>query len=412
MSRKDWREFDWPLLLCVLVAAGFGVAMIFSAINGGASGGFSLKNLSVHQAFFAAIGLVGFFVLTNIDYQLVVRFSPIIYGLVMLMLAAVALLPQSGPINSPDILGARRWIDFPGGEIQPSEFAKIAVALMLAKYMGDHINDSKKARFLLISLAIALVPAAIVFKQPDLGSALTILAIWLVMVIAAHPHWLYLGLGFAVMIPASVFAWNSGLIQDYQKNRLLAFLDPAAPQYILGEGYNLIVARSAIGSGGLFGQGFMHGMESQGGDIGVSHADYIFSSVGEEFGFVGCVALVVLLYLIVSRCFVVASKSKDEYGQLLGVGIGGMLLVQTFVNVGMNIGILPVTGIPLPFVSAGGSSVIAILFGLGILESVAIYRKSGVYDYTNYEYDELVAPNYRSSAREQRAARSRLKIKD
>ena len=403
MNRKDWREFDWPLLLCALAAAGFGVLMIFSTISGITSGTV-LRSLPMKQGIYVAVGLVGFFVLVNIDYKLLMRLSPFIYVATLLSLVAVMVLPQSGPLYSPDILGARRWIDFPGGEIQPSEFAKIAVALMLAKYMGDHINDSKKARFLLISLVIALVPAAIVFKQPDLGSALTIVAIWLVMVAAAHPRWLYLGLGFAAMIPASVYAWNSGLIQDYQKNRLLAFLDPAAPQYILGEGYNLIVARSAIGSGGLFGQGFMHGMVSQGGNIGVNHADYIFSSVGEEFGFVGCVALVVLLYLIVSRCFVVASKSKDEYGQLLGVGIGGMLLVQTFVNVGMNIGILPVTGIPLPFVSAGGSSVIAILFGLGILESVAIYRKSGVYDYTNYEYDELVSPNYRPSARGQRAA--------
>ncbi len=403
MSRKDWREFDWPLLLCALAAAGFGVLMIFSAISGVTSGTV-LRSLPMKQAIYVAVGLVGFFVLVNIDYKLLMRLSPFIYVAMLLSLLAVAVLPQSGPIYSPDILGARRWIDFPGGEIQPSEFAKIAVALMLAKYMGDHINDSKKARFLLISLVITLIPAALVFKQPDLGSALTIVAIWLVMVVAAHPRWLYLGLGFAAIIPASVYAWNSGLIQDYQKNRLLAFLDPAAPQYILGEGYNLIVARSAIGSGGLFGQGFMHGLVSQGGQISVSQADYIFSSVGEEFGFAGCVALVVLLYLIVSRCFAVANKSKDESGQLFGVGIGGMLLVQTFVNVGMNIGILPVTGIPLPFVSAGGSSVIAILFGLGILESVAIYRKSGVYDYTNYEYDELVSPNYRPSARGQRAA--------
>jgi rod shape determining protein RodA len=404
VSRKDWREFDWPLLLCALAAAGFGVAMIFSTIGGFSEGASPLKNIAVRQALYVGIGLLGFFILVNIDYKLVLRFSPIIYAGVILLLIMVAVLPQSGPIYSPNVLGSRRWINFPFGEIQPSEFAKIAVALMLAKYMSEHIKDSKKLSFLLISLAIALVPFVIVFKEPDLGSALVILAIWLVMVIAARPRWLYLGLGFALMIPASVFAWNSGLVQDYQKNRLLAFLDPSAPQYILGEGRNLIVARSAIGSGGIFGQGFMHGDQSQGGYLSISHSDYIFSVVGEEFGFAGCIALIVLLYIIISRCFSVASRSKDEYGQLLGVGIGGMLLVQTFVNVGMNIGILPVTGIPLPFVSAGGSSLIAILLGLGILQSVAIYRKSGVYDYTDYEYDRIVSPNYRPSAREQRAA--------
>ncbi len=402
MSRKDWREFDWPLLLCALAAAGFGVAMIFSTIGGFSAGVSPLKNIAVRQALYVGIGLLGFFVLVNIDYKLIIKFSPFIYGIIILLLLAVEVLPQSGPIYSPVSLGARRWITFTFIEVQPSEFAKIAVTLMLAKYMSDSAKDSKKLRFLLISLALALVPFIIVFKEPDLGSSLTILAIWLVMVIAAHPRWLYLGLGLALAIPGMVLAWTSGLIQDYQKARLLAFLDPAS--YLRGEGRNLIVARSAIGSGGLFGQGYMHGAQSQGGYLSINHADYIFSVVGEEFGFAGCIALIVLLYIIISRCFSVASKSKDQYGQLLGVGIGGMLLVQTFVNVGMNIGILPVTGIPLPFVSAGGSSVIAILFGLGILESVAIYRKSGVYDYTDYEYDRIVSPNYRPSGREQRAA--------
>lgn len=386
--------------------------MIFSTISA-VQGGTVLRSLPIKQAAYVGVGLVGFILLLNIDYKLLVRFSPLFYLAVLLLLIAVAVLPQSGPINSPNILGARRWIDFPGGEVQPSEFAKLAVALMLAKYMGDNIRNSKKLSFLLTSFGIMLLPAAIVFKQPDLGSSLTLVAIWLIMVAATRPRWLYLGLGFALLIPASVLAWNGGLIQDYQKNRLLAFLDPAAPQYINGEGYNLIVARNAIGSGGLFGQGFMHGSQSQGGYLAISHSDYIFSSVGEEFGFAGCVALIILLYIIVSRCFAVANKSKDDYGQLFGVGIGGMLLVQTFVNVGMNIGILPVTGIPLPLVSAGGSSVIAIFLALGILQSVALYRTSGVYDHTDYEYDELVKPNYKPSAREQRAtARSRLKIKD
>ncbi len=326
MSRKDWREFDWPLLLCALAAAGFGVAMIFSTIGGFSAGVSPLKNIAVRQALYVGIGLLGFFVLVNIDYKLIIKFSPFIYGIIILLLLAVEVLPQSGPIYSPVSLGARRWITFTFIEVQPSEFAKIAVTLMLAKYMSDSAKDSKKLRFLLISLALALVPFIIVFKEPDLGSSLTILAIWLVMVIAAHPRWLYLGLGLALAIPGMVLAWTSGLIQDYQKARLLAFLDPAS--YLRGEGRNLIVARSAIGSGDLFGQGYMHGAQSQGGYLSINHADYIFSVVGEEFGFAGCIALIVLLYIIISRCFSVASKSKDQYGQLLGVGIGGADLRQ------------------------------------------------------------------------------------
>ncbi len=393
LSRKDWREFDWTLLLCALVAAGFGVAMIFSTIGGFSAGFNPLKNLAVRQILYVVIGLVGCFIFANLDYKLVSRFSPYIFGLVLLMLLAVEVLPQTGLISSPNILGSRRWIDFSFFEIQPSEFAKIATTLLLAKYMSDHIRDSKKLRFILISMAIMFVPFVIVFKEPDLGSSLVIFAIWLAMLVAARPRWLYLAIGFALAIPGLWFAWNSPLVQDYQKARLLAFLNPSAPEYIRGEGRNLIVAREAIGSGGLFGQGYMHGGQSQGGFLSISHADYIFSVVGEEFGFIGCVGLVILLYAIVSRCFTIASKSKDEYGQLVAVGIGGMILVQTFVNVGMNIGILPVTGIPLPFISAGGSSVIAILWGLGILQSVALHRKSGVYDYTDYEYDRMVKPD-------------------
>lgn len=409
MSRKDWREFDWPLLLCALAAAGFGVLVILSAING--AEGPTMRSLAVKQVVYIAIGLFGFFVLTNVDYKLILRFSPFIYVGIIGLLVAVEVLPRSGLLYSDETLGARRWINFPGGQLQPSEFAKIAVALLLANYMSDHIKERKSLRFLLISLGITLVPFALVFKEPDLGSALTIFFVWLTMVVAARPRWLYLGLGFAAMIPASIFAWSSGIVQDYQKNRLLAFLDPSAPQYIRGEGRNLIAARSAIANGGLFGQGFMTGSSNQAGQVSVNQADYIFALIAEEFGFLGGVALIVLLYVVVSRCFTVAAKSKDEAGQLYSSGIGGMLLFQTFVNAGMNIGILPVTGIPLPFVSAGGSSVIAILLGLGIVQSIAIHRKSGVYDYTDYEYGEIVAPDYRPPSKGQRAARARLGVK-
>jgi rod shape determining protein RodA len=348
------HNLDFPLLLCTLAAFAMGIAMVFSATNGD-------RDTASHQALFGLVGLVLMLIVIRFDYRFLDSFTVPFY-LGTLGLLGVVLV--TGHIAH----GSQRWINLGFFQLQPSELSKLTLVLVLAKLLSSHQAELGKVKWFVLAGVLTAVPAALVFTQPDLGTALMLGAIFLGMTLAAGVRTrIFLGAALAA-IPALYGLWN-WLMQGYQRDRLMIFLNPQSD--LMDGGYNIIQARITIGSGGLFGLGFMGGQQSQLDFLKVRYSDFIFSVVAEEFGLIGSLALCALLFILVWRCLVVASHAGDSYGSLIAVGIASWIGMQVFVNVGMNIGIMPVTGIPLPFISYGGSSLISMLLGIGLVQSVA-----------------------------------------
>lgn len=363
---RPWRGFDLLLLLNALGLLAFGVTMVHSA---------TLQPLApfesppsewvVRQVIYAGIGLVLFFVLANVDYHLYERHVALIYGVMLALLVAVLGIGTA-------MSGAQRWFDLGLFPLQPSELAKIVVILTLAKFLADREGVMRFVGPLLASALLAAIPAALVFLEPNLSTAAILMGVWLVMVLLAGANLLHIAsaaMGLAALAPV---AWYF-LLHEYMKERLTIFLDPTAEP--LGAGYNIQQALISIGSGGWFGQGLGQGAQSQLNFLRVQHTDYIFSVIGEELGFVGAGVLLLLFVLLFWRGLYASSRARDLYGQYIAVGVVALLFLQMFINIGMNIGVLPVTGIPLPFISYGGSSLISSLMLVGILESIVMHRQ-------------------------------------
>lgn len=364
---RRWSTFDFVLLLATLAACAFGVAMVYSATHGVDPDGFTWNNTAVRQAFWVAVGITLMLALTRVEYHLLVSFVWPLYGITCgLLLFTTVLGHTSG--------GATRWINLiiP---IQPSEIAKLVLALTLAKYLSD--NQKRKDRWTVYagSLVIAGIPMALIFSQPDLTTATVCGFIWLAMVLAARLNWRFLA-GSALLGSVAAYLGGSYLLQtnadkfQYMADRFLIFLHPEND--IWGQGYNILQARISIGAGGLFGQGFLAGTQSQLHFLKVQYADFIFSVVAEEFGFVGAVALIALLYLIVLRYLHVALNAPDSFGALIAVGLSMWLGIHIFINVAMNLSLMPVAGIPLPFISYGGSQMLSLLIAQGLVQSIAV----------------------------------------
>jgi rod shape determining protein RodA len=356
------HNLDFALVLSTLAATAVGIIMVYSATKGAHLEATGLNDFTVRQSVYGLIGIVLMFIVSRIDYRFLESFTLPLYVFTLGLLGVVMLL---GTITH----GSQRWINLGLFPIQPSELAKLTLIVVLAKVLSDRARELHKVKWFVFAAVITAIPAIIVFKQPDLGTAIMLGAIFLGMTVAAGVHWrIYLGTAL-LSIPAIYVFWNY-VMHDYQQKRLLIFLDPERD--LLNEGYNILQARITIGSGGWFGQGYMSGTQSQGEFLKVGYSDFIFSVVAEEFGFIGAMILVALLFIAVWRCLVVASRAKDTYGSLLAIGVATWIGMQIFINVGMNIGLLPVTGIPLPFISYGGSSLMSILLGLGLVQSVAL----------------------------------------
>ena len=356
---------------------------------------------------FGAIGLLLAFTILRSNYQNLLRWKWLIYGVTNISLLAVMLIGTKA-------LGAQRWITIGGFNIQPSEFAKLGVIITLAALLEEHTAEKLPA--IVKSLSIVAVPWILVFLQPDLGTSLVFGAVsmgmlywgnaklgWLVLLVSP----LVSAILFGVYFPAwliwvnvmGVVAWLNlpwrwigslvatavnvacgqlgqtlwGLLKDYQKDRLILFLAPEKDP--LGGGYHLIQSRIAIGSGEMWGRGLFHGTQTQGNFIPEQHTDFIFSAIGEEFGFVGAVVVVCLFWLICLRLVIVASTAADNFGSLLCIGIMSMIVFQVVVNLGMTIGLAPVTGIPLPWMSYGRSALLTNFLAIGLAGSVS--RKRG-----------------------------------
>lgn len=364
-----WRDLDWTLLIAAFAVTIFGSMLVWSASKADmASPGDPTSYLKRHLIN-VVIGIALGFVASKLDYRWLRAYTPIIYGIAVFML----LLPFIPGLGTR-VAGARAWIDLPGGmTIQPSEFAKVAVILMMAVLLAEKrdVESEPRDRDVMLALGAAGLPILIILVQNDTGTVLILasVALAIIAVSGARTRWV-IGLigGGALGILAAI---QLGLLQSYQVQRLTSFIDPssAASQ----AGYNANQARIAIGGGGLFGYGLFQGPQTQGKFVPVNESDFIYTVVGEELGFVGALVLIVLLAVILWRAVMIAWHADDLYGRLVATGVVAWLAFQMFENVGMSLGIMPITGIPLPMVSAGGTSMMATWVGIGLLQTVRLH---------------------------------------
>jgi rod shape determining protein RodA len=319
-----------------------------------------------HQMVFAVVGLAAFVFMARTDYRTWFKLTPWLYGVTLLLLVVVLLTSRA-------VLGAQRWINFGFFQFQPSEFAKLVLIVVLAKFFSDHYDQMHRLKYLGLSLLYVVVPTALVMRQPDLGTALVLVAIWTTMALVAPVRKLYLlvltGLG-ALSMPFIL-----SHLKTYQRDRLTIFLNPHSDP--LGAGHNVIQSTITVGSGQLFGRGLAAGSQSQLNFLPslAQHTDFIFAVLNEKMGFIGGTLLLGLFALLLYRGLRIAYVAQDRFGLFLAVGVSAMILFHVFINAGMNMGVAPVTGIPLPFVSYGGTALIIAMASMGLLESVATRRQ-------------------------------------
>ena len=353
------RSIDWLMMLAMFVLLLFGVSSIYSVDLSFASGDF-LNTKKQLIAIGIGFGFVLWFSLSN--YKLLRNYSTVMYFIGILLLIGVLLFGEN-------IRGAQGWFVFGPVSFQPVEYVKIALIVALATYFGKHSARRFNAKILLGSLFIVIIPVVLVLMQPDFGSAFILLGIWFLVILLAGLPFRYL---FTLVTLGAVFfvlAW-SFVFADYQKARLITFVNPTYDP--LGQGYNVQQAIIAVGSGGWFGRGLGFGSQSQLKYLPESQTDFIFAVIAEELGFVGVILLFLAFILLFSRLFHYVKKTYDNFTIFLLLGIIIAIFLQLLVNVGMNLGLFPVTGIGLPFVSYGGSSMVFFMLLIGIAQSISM----------------------------------------
>ncbi|MGA7269560.1 MAG: rod shape-determining protein RodA [Acidimicrobiia bacterium] len=353
---------DWILFGTMVVLALFGLLMIYSATR--VTGASSMER----QMISVAAGFVVFLLTSFVDYREYRHLIPYMYGLIIIALVGVFFFPETN--------GAHRWIAFPFFDFQPAEFAKVVVVLALASILAPHTREDDRpgltwSKVGLVLLVVAL-PAALIFIQPDLGTMLVFLFVMMAMLFAAGSSWRQLTTLTGGGLLAVAFALQRGWIADYQLDRIRVLVDPTVdPQ---GIGYNLMRSKLAIGSGQLLGRGLFQGTQTNFQYVPEQETDFIFTAVAEQLGFVGGLLVLAAFMVLIWRLLIIATNARDKFGALIVVGIGAMFMFHVFINVGMTMGITPVTGLPLPFLSLGGSSFLAMSFALGIANSVWLRR--------------------------------------
>jgi rod shape determining protein RodA len=363
MSAKLWRYFDPLLVTLSLLLTAYGIAMIYAALAAPGADA-AARSAAIREAVYGLMGLALLLMACCVDYRVFrALFWPLCAGNVLLLLAVLVLGRASG--------GAQRWLNLGILPFQPSELGKLLVILTLARVLADLDERITTLRAVLLTLLVAAVPAALVYPQPDLGTALVYIAIWVGMVTAAGVRIRHLLLLLGAAVTSAPLALH--FLHGYQITRLTIFLNPQKDP--TGAGYNIIQALIAIGSGGWMGQGWARGAQSQLHYLRVQQSDFIFSAIAEQLGFLGCLLLFLLFGMLLNRILKAAGVAQDLYGRFIAIGVMWMILFQGFVNVGMNLRIMPVTGIPLPFISAGGSSLITCLLAIGIVQSVRMRQR-------------------------------------
>ncbi len=360
---RRWRAFDLQLFLFMALLIVLGVVMGYSAgyAEAGASGGMSQ---TVKTLIWAVIGLIIFFVAASVDYHWLDTLTLPIYLVVLGLLTLTMFI-------GTNLFGAQMSITVAGLDFQFSEVSKVLMIAVLASFLSGRRERIGKLSTLVGAAVLMAIPTLLVFRQPDLGTAMVFVAILVGMLFMSGASIGWMGIFAGATVALAPLAVQS--LQDYQRQRLFCFLDPSAdPQ---GACYQLIQSLNAVGSGGLFGQGLTAGRQNQLGFLPVQSTDFIFTVVAEELGFVGGVLLLLIFALLIWRILAIGWGARDALGMMMAVGLASMILFQIMVNVGMVIGIMPVTGIPLPFITYGGSSLISLMFGMGILQSVRMHAR-------------------------------------
>jgi rod shape determining protein RodA len=367
-ERRAIRGVDVVLVGAVVALAVIGLFAIYSATHQSLTAvGLDPGRFVKRQVTFLGVGLVVLMVTASFDYRLLKVYAGIAYASSLGLLVLV-----QTPLGTT-VRGSQRWFEMFGFQLAPSEIAKLALIAMLAAFLSE-IRGELTLHDVFRASGLAAVPAFLVFLQPDLGTSIVFVAILVGVLIVAGARARYLGI-LALTAVVLIFAgFQVGLVQDYQVERLRAFLDPANVDQ--GARYNREQAEIAIGSGGLLGLGYLQGTQTNLDFVPEQHTDFVFTVVGEEFGFAGASALLALYALVLWRAFRIASLSRDPFATLLATGIASMLALQMFVNVGMNVGIMPITGIPLPFVSYGGSSLLLNFASIGLLLNLHMRRST------------------------------------
>lgn len=355
------KELDWSLIIIPILLVGIGVATIYSTTLGTVQ-----HDLAFKQSLFFALGIILMFACSLYDYRGLRSAIYFIYFVSLILLIVVLVLGK-------EIFGATRWIDLGFFQLQPSELLKVGLLLLFASEMATGIIDWKKK---IVRLIIAsAIPIVLVLKQPDLGTAIVI-SVTLFALIMYWP----IGKGIKVAIVVAILAllpmgWF--VMQDYQKQRIMTFINPGADPY--GSGYNVIQSMIAVGSGGFWGNGLGNGPQSQLHFLPVAHTDFVFAGWAEATGFIGAFGLVALEMVLVWRLIIIASKARDDFGRYIALGFAVMIMAQIAINIGMNIGLAPVTGIPLPFVSSGGTALIVNFVMLGIIQNIYLRQRNQKY---------------------------------
>lgn len=352
------RQVTWGLLVLVTLVGCIGFAMLYSAAHG------SFDPWAERQIMRFAVGLVLLVCVALVDIRVYLRYAYILYAFTFVLLVYVEIAGEIG-------MGAQRWIDLKVFQLQPSEMMKVALILALARYFhklsADRIGNPL---VLLPPILMAVVPSALVLMQPDLGTAAMLMLVGAAMFwVAGVRLWKFVAAGLST-IPVGYAAWH--FLHDYQKNRILTFLDPERDP--LGTGYHTTQAKIAFGSGGLFGKGFMQGTQANLSYLPERQTDFIFAMLAEERGMIGGLVMLALYTLIFIYGFAIAFNSRSHFGRLLAIGLTTNLFAYVFINTAMVMGLLPVVGIPLPLISYGGTAMLTVLVGIGLTICVYIHR--------------------------------------
>ncbi|MEX2143061.1 MAG: FtsW/RodA/SpoVE family cell cycle protein [Anaerolineales bacterium] len=364
MRTAIWRHFDFWLLGAVAVLVTFGLAMISSSIAGNAE----LVELDIvgRQITYGLVGFVVIIIAASMDYRLWISINRVLYVILAVLLFVIFLIGEAS-------FGATRWLNIGLLIFQPSELAKITMIIILADYFARNRDAPKDLKWISRSVVLTLGLVVLIMIQPNLSTSIVLMTVWFALLWISGLQLKHLVVFvFGALLVAGV---TFPLLQPYQQQRVLNFVAPD-PDAALSENYNVTQSLISIGSGGLLGQGYGQSTQVQLRFLKVRHNDFIFSAISAEFGMVGGLVVLGLIFFVIWRCVRAAQLSQDTFGSLIAYGVAVIIALHTIVNVGMNISVLPVTGLPLPFISAGGSSLLTFMFGIGLVESVVARHRA------------------------------------
>jgi rod shape determining protein RodA len=360
-KREIWRNFDFWLFGAVIFLTIFGILMIRSTI----AENIELANNVNRQTTFAIIGIFVMITVTLVDYRYLRSLSRLMYIGTILFLAVILVAGKTS-------FGSQRWLQVGLVNIQPAEISKIVLILVLSDFFAKQYNKEKDLKWMITSFLIVGGLVILIVLQPNLSTSILLLVIWFSMLwISGLPPKFVIIMGVsAIVLGVAAFPF----LEPYQQQRITTFLFPD-PEARYGNNYNIQQALITIGSGGLWGQGYSHGTQVQLRFLKVRTTDFIFSAIAEEFGLVGTLLLIALLTFVIIRCLRAARSTNDLYGAMIAYGFSILILFQAFVNIGVNLNLIPVTGQTLPFISYGGSSLLSLMLGIGLIESVLLHQK-------------------------------------